>query len=518
MIWNEVKDYLFITLGLLLYAIAFTVFLMPYQIVAGGVTGLSAIIYYATGFHIENTYIIINGMLLLVALKILGVKFLMKTIYAILMLYTLLMVTQELLPQQENGMPFKLMGEGQDFMSMIIGCVITGVALATVFTHNGSTGGTDIIAASINKYHPNVTLGNVLIAADFCIIGSCMFYPQFGTLLERAHKVMFGFCVMAMENYTLDYVMNARRQSVQFFIFTRKWQEIANAIGTEMNHGVTILDGHGWYTGKEMKVLCILAKKNESVNMFRLIKMLDPQAFVSQSAVIGVYGEGFEEMKVKIKEKKKMKIVFATNNDHKLSEIRSILGERFEVVSLKDIGCTKDIPENGQTLKENALIKAQYIYDNYHINCFADDTGLEVEALGGAPGVYSARYASITSNPSNPSNPSQTSQTSQTSILSHDSNANMKKLLRELEDKDNRRARFRTVIALIVDGKIKTFEGIVNGEIIRERRGGEGFGYDPIFQPEGYDKTFAELGLDIKNQISHRARAVAKLADYLNKG
>jgi uncharacterized membrane-anchored protein YitT (DUF2179 family) len=129
-----------------------------------------------------------------------------------------------------------------------------------------------------------------------------MFFPQFGTYAERAHKVMFGFCVMAMENYVLDYVMNARRQSVQFMIFTKKWQEIANAIGTQMNHGVTILDGHGWYTGQEIKVLCILARKNESINMFRLIKMIDPNAFVSQSSVIGVFGEGFDEMKVKVKQ------------------------------------------------------------------------------------------------------------------------------------------------------------------------------------------------------------------------
>ena len=310
-ILNEVKDYMFIALGLAIYTIAFTVFLMPYEIVAGGVTGLSAIIYYATGFHLENTYIIINGLLLIVALKILGVKFLMKTIFAIFTLYFMLMIAQDLIPKQENGLPFKLMGEGQDFMSMIIGCVMTGIALATVFMNNGSTGGTDIIAASVNKYHSNVSLGSVLIAADFCIIGSCMFFPQFGTYMERAHKVMFGFCVMTMENYVLDYVMNARRQSVQFMIFSQKWQEIANAIGTQMNHGVTILDGHGWYTGRQMKVLCILAKKNESINIFRLIKMIDPNAFVSQSAVIGVYGEGFDEMKVKVKlkdgEHKKLK-------------------------------------------------------------------------------------------------------------------------------------------------------------------------------------------------------------------
>ena len=304
LIMKEVEDYFFITLGLVLYTIAFTVFLMPYQIVAGGVTGLSAIIYYATGFHLENTYIIINGILLLVALKILGFKFMLKTIFAIFALYFMLMFAQEIIPKQDNGLPIKLLGEGQDFMSMIIGCVITGIALATVFLHNGSTGGTDIIAASVNKYH-NVSLGSVLITADFCIIGSCMFFPQFGDYIERAHKVMFGFCVMALENFVLDYVMNARRESVQFLIFTRKWQEIANAIGTQMHHGVTILDGHGWYTGQEIKVLCILAKKNESIIIFRLIKMIDPNAFVSQSAVIGVYGEGFDEMKVKIKEDKK---------------------------------------------------------------------------------------------------------------------------------------------------------------------------------------------------------------------
>ena len=190
-----------------------------------------------------------------------------------------------------------------------------------------------------------------------------------------------------------------------------------------------------------------------------------------------------------------MKIVFATNNQHKLSEIRQILGGRVEVLSLNDIGCNVDIPETGSTLEENALQKAQYVYDHYHIDCFADDTGLEVDALNGAPGVYSARYAGD----------------------GHDSEANMTKLLNELGENNNRSARVRTVIALIQQGEVHEFEGIVNGEIIRERRGGEGFGYDPIFQPDGYDQTFAELGLDIKNQISHRARATRKFAEYLLK-
>ena len=208
-----------------------------------------------------------------------------------------------------------------------------------------------------------------------------------------------------------------------------------------------------------------------------------------------------------------MKIVFATNNKHKLDEIRSILGESIEVLSLKDIGCDADIPETGKTLDENAQQKAQYIYDNYHLDCFADDTGLEVDALNGAPGVYSARYANM----------------EDPSAESHDAEANMSRLLRELGENYNRKARFRTVIALIRKKdvcpcgctsikEIHKFEGIVEGEIIRERRGGEGFGYDPIFQPDGYDKTFAELGIDIKNHISHRARATQKLAEYLLKG
>ena len=208
-----------------------------------------------------------------------------------------------------------------------------------------------------------------------------------------------------------------------------------------------------------------------------------------------------------------MKIVFATNNAHKLDEIRHILGDKFEVLSLNDINCHDDIPETGSTLEENARQKAQYIYDKYHLSVFADDTGLEVDALNGEPGVYSARYAAI----------------KDPNAESHDSEANMTTLLQNLKGKENRNARFRTVIALILNPNPShnishsslltphSFEGIVEGSIIKERRGGEGFGYDPIFQPEGYDKTFAELGNDIKNKISHRARAVAKLAQYLTQ-
>ncbi len=190
------------------------------------------------------------------------------------------------------------------------------------------------------------------------------------------------------------------------------------------------------------------------------------------------------------------KLVFATNNAHKLEEIRAILGDKVEILSLNDINCHADIPETADTLQGNAALKAQYIYENYGLDCFADDTGLEVEALNGAPGIYSARYAGGEG---------------------HDSEANMKKLLSEMQDKENRKARFRTVICLIEGGEEHFFEGIVNGSIIRERKGGAGFGYDPVFMPDGYSETFAEMGNDEKNKISHRARAVQKLCEYLNK-
>lgn len=188
-----------------------------------------------------------------------------------------------------------------------------------------------------------------------------------------------------------------------------------------------------------------------------------------------------------------MKIVFATNNAHKLSEVSSALGEGFTLVTPREVGIEEDIPEEQPTLEGNALQKARYIHSRTSMNCFADDTGLEVDALGGAPGVHSARYASD----------------------GHDFKANNKLLLKNLEGVGNRRARFRTVIALILDGKEYLFEGIVNGHIVQQESGSEGFGYDPLFIPEGCIKTFAEMSQQEKNAISHRGRAVRKLADFL---
>ena len=190
-----------------------------------------------------------------------------------------------------------------------------------------------------------------------------------------------------------------------------------------------------------------------------------------------------------------MKLVFATNNRHKLDEVRAIVGDKVEVLSLNDIGCHDDIPETADTLQGNALIKARYIYEKFGVDCFTDDTGLEVEALDGAPGVYSARYAGEEC----------------------DSEANMQKLLQNLTGKSNRNAQFRTVIALIIKGEEKLFNGIVKGTITEEKRGDSGFGYDPVFVPEGFSESFAQMSGDMKNSISHRYRATQELSNYLKE-
>lgn len=190
-----------------------------------------------------------------------------------------------------------------------------------------------------------------------------------------------------------------------------------------------------------------------------------------------------------------MKLVFATNNQHKLKELQAILGSQFQLLSLKDIGCDEEIPEEQPTLEGNASQKSHFIYKKYGYSCFADDTGLEIEALNGEPGVYSARYAGEDKN----------------------AGANMNKVLEKMAKINNRKARFRTVISLIINGEERQFEGVVEGEILREKRGNSGFGYDPIFRPTGFQETFAEMNLAAKNKISHRGRAVEKLIQYLQK-
>ena len=254
-------------------------------------TGIAAIIYYATGFPIQWSYFLINAILMTFAIKILGPKFSIKTTYAIIMLTFFLWLFQKLV-NGEDGIPPQILGPGQDFMACLIGASMCGFGLGVVFNCNGSTGGTDIIAAIINKYR-DVTLGRMIMACDVVIISSCYF------IFHDWRRVIFGFVTLFVIGFVLDYIVNSARQSVQFLIFSKEYEKIADHIAKDTHRGVTVLDGTGWYSKKDVKVLVVLAYKRQSVEIFRLVKDIDPDAFVSQSNVVGVYGEGFDKLKVK---------------------------------------------------------------------------------------------------------------------------------------------------------------------------------------------------------------------------
>ncbi|MCD8310208.1 MAG: YitT family protein [Prevotellaceae bacterium] len=285
------KDYVFITFGLILYAMGWAAFLIPYQITTGGTTGISAIIFYSTGFPIQWSYFLINAVLISFAFRILGSKFIIKTIYGIFMLTFLLWFLQ-IMVNGEDGVPPLLLGPGQDFMACLIGSVMCGAGLGIVFNCNGSTGGTDIIAAIINKYR-DITLGRMIMFCDFIIISSCYF------IFHDWRRVIFGFVTLFVIGFVLDYIVNSARQSVQFLIFSKEYEKIADRIMKDTKRGVTVLNGTGWYSKHDVKVLVVLAQKRQSMLIFHLIKDVDPNAFISQSAVIGVYGEGFSKLKVK---------------------------------------------------------------------------------------------------------------------------------------------------------------------------------------------------------------------------
>lgn len=292
-LFREAKDYLTITLGLMAYAMGWTLFLLPYQISTGGVTGISAIIFYATGIEMQYSYFVINAAFLGVALYVLGLKFCLKTIFSVLTLTFFLDFFQELM-KDESGTLLQIIGPGQDFMACVIGSIFCGVGIAVVFNVGGSTGGTDIIAAIVNKYRA-VTFGRMIMVCDVIIISSCYF------VFHDWRRVVFGFVTLIIISFVIDYVVNSARQSVQFLIFSKKYDEIGEAIMSEVNRGVTVLDGTGFYSKQPVKVLCVLARKAEAVSIFRLVKDIDPEAFISQSNVVGVYGEGFDQIKVKSK-------------------------------------------------------------------------------------------------------------------------------------------------------------------------------------------------------------------------
>jgi len=284
LIWSESKDYAMILIAMLSYCIGWAVFLLPNNITTGGVAGVTSILFWATGIPVQLSYFVINAVLLLFALRILGLRFCVKTIFAVVVLTLAVGIVSE----NYNA---HLLAD-QPFMAAIIGAVFCGCGVGLGLSNNGSTGGTDIIAAIVNKYH-DISLGRVILICDVVIITSSYF------VLKDWEKVIYGYVVLYVTAFCIDQVVNSMRRSVQFFIISDKYQEIGQRINKEPHRGCTIIDAHGFYSGREVKMLFVLAKRRQSDVIFRIINEVDPKAFVSQSAVIGVYGEGFDRFKVR---------------------------------------------------------------------------------------------------------------------------------------------------------------------------------------------------------------------------
>lgn len=280
----EVRDYLVIAIGMMSYCIGWGVFLLPNNITTGGVAGVSSILFWATGIPVQLSYFVINAILLLAALRILGWKFCVKTVYAVAVL------TVGVGFVTENYHAHLL--SDQPFMAAIIGAVFCGCGVGLGLSSNGSTGGTDIIAAILNKYR-DISLGRVIMICDVIIISSSYL------VLRDWEKVIYGYVVLYVTSFCIDQVVNSRRSSVQFFIISNKYREIGERINREPHRGCTVIDAQGFYSGNDVKMLFVLAKRRQSDLIFRIINDVDPHAFVSQSAVIGVYGEGFDQFKVR---------------------------------------------------------------------------------------------------------------------------------------------------------------------------------------------------------------------------
>ena len=283
---KELRDYTMITIAMLSYAIGWGIFLLPNNITTGGMSGVASILYWATGIPVQLSYSTINGLLLLGALRILGWKFCVKTVYAV----TVLTISIGVVTSHYNA---HLLSD-QPFMAAIIGSVFCGCGVGLGLSSNGSTGGTDIIAAIINKYR-DVSLGRIIMICDVFIISSSYF------VLHDWEKVIYGYVVLYVTAFCIDQVVDSARRSVQFFIISDKYEEIGERINREPHRGCTVIDAQGFYSGKNVKMLFVLAKRRQSDVIFRIINEVDPHAFVSQSAVIGVYGEGFDHFKMRTK-------------------------------------------------------------------------------------------------------------------------------------------------------------------------------------------------------------------------
>lgn len=288
---TEMKDFLAINVGLISYAIGWAAFLLPYKMTTGGLTGMCAIFYYLTDIPIQFTFCIVNVVLILLALRELGYRFVIKTTYAIFMLSFFLDVAQNMM-KDDKGQFLQILGPGQDSMACILGAILCGFGIGIVFVSNGSTGGTDIIAAVVNK-HRNISLGRVLLYIDLVTISSCYFF------FNDWRMVVFGYVALVVMNYTLDMVVNSSRQDVQFIIFTKKYQMLSDRIINETCHSVTVWDSEGYYTHTPIKVMITIVHKNEAIHILRMIHEVDPEAFVSQSRAEGVYGNGFNSIKIK---------------------------------------------------------------------------------------------------------------------------------------------------------------------------------------------------------------------------
>lgn len=286
-IFKTTRSYAIIVFGLLLYALSWTAFLIPHKITGGGVSGIGALIYYATGFPMGYTYFLINIGLILVAIKMLGANFGVKTVFGVIVGSVLLSVLQATIKQPVVD---------DKFMSTIIGGAIAGVGLGIVFTQGGSTGGTDIIAMIINKYR-NISPGRVILMCDVFIIGSSFLVLLDLDPAKRIETIVYGYVAMAITAYSLDAVLSGSKQSVQVFVFSKNYQAIADRITDELNRGVTVIDGQGWFTKENQKVLITLVRKHEANDVYRVIKEVDPEAFISVASVMGVYGRGFERIR-----------------------------------------------------------------------------------------------------------------------------------------------------------------------------------------------------------------------------
>lgn len=279
---RTVKSHLVITFGLLLTALGWTAFLIPAKITGGGITGVSALIFYGSGFPIGISYLIINAFLILFAIKILGRSFGVKTIFSVIVMSLLFSFLQQIITKPIIN---------DDFLSTVLGGILSGAGVGIVFSQGGSTGGTDIIAMIINKYR-NISPGRIILYCDVFIIASSYL------IFQSLEKIVYGYVAMGITSYTIDLLFTGSKQSVQMFIFSKEYVEIADRIGKEVGRGVTIIDGKGWYSGETTKILLVMVRKPEASHLFRIIKEVDRDAFMSVNNVMGVYGQGFEKIRI----------------------------------------------------------------------------------------------------------------------------------------------------------------------------------------------------------------------------